>query len=63
MRSVTVTFFKMPFLLEYQGFQRVVVGNKVTGNEKRPERGMANRAKTCRMSGNFTKRELAPRAA
>jgi hypothetical protein len=26
----------MPFLLEYQGFQRVEVGNKVTKNEKRP---------------------------
>jgi hypothetical protein len=36
MPNVTVTFLKMPFLLNYQGFQRVVVGNKVTGNEKRP---------------------------
>ena len=26
----------MPFLLEYQGFQRGEVGNKVTENEKRP---------------------------
>jgi hypothetical protein len=44
MKRVTVTFSKTPFLLQYQGFQRGEVGNKVTKNEKCPERVVANRA-------------------
>ena len=44
MERVTVTFLKTPFLLQYQGFQRVVVGNKVTERQKSPERVVANRA-------------------